>query len=124
HHVVDLVRAGVSEVLALEQDPHTQAIRQPPAFGHWSRATYVVAQERGVLAAKGRIPPGRTKRGLELLARPHQRLGHEPTPEPTEAAGGAGLAHHRPEGRRDRHRSALLPVVRTGVVTPVVGRCG
>src|SRR5207248_10183347 len=103
HHVVDLVRAGMGEVLALEQDPDAQAVRQAPAFGARRGAAGIVAQEPGVLASEPRVAPSRTERRLELLARRDQRLGNETTPELTEAARRAGLAHGRPEGRRHRH---------------------
>ena len=56
-HVVDLVRAGVVEVLALEQHPHAQLVGQPVALGQRRRPPGVVAQQVVQLGAEGRVGP-------------------------------------------------------------------
>ena len=42
-HVVDLVRAGVGEVLALEQHPHAEPLREAVALGDRRRPARVAA---------------------------------------------------------------------------------
>src|SRR6185436_15452154 len=83
--VVDLVRAGVVEVLALQPHIAANALGDPLREVERARTADVVAQqaverllERGVVA---RREPGR----LELVERGHQRLGDVPAairPEP------------------------------------------
>ena len=76
--VVDLVRTGVGEILALQEDARAaERIAEPPRFVDRRRPADVVAQqrlqpvdERGVLA-------GLEIRRLELGDRRDQRLGHE-----------------------------------------------
>ena len=74
--VVDLVRAGVVQVLALEPDVATDPLRDPLREVERARPADVVAQqvaerllERRVVA---RLEPGR----LELVERRDERLGH------------------------------------------------
>ena len=65
--VVDLVRAGVGQVLPLEQHPHPEVLGQPAALGHRGGPAGVVAQQVGVA---GPEPPDRPRRpGRPLPAR-------------------------------------------------------
>src|SRR5262249_7742118 len=74
--VVDLVRAGVVEVLALEVDGVAGRLRQPAGRVQRRRAADVVAQEPVELRAEAGIVPGLQPRRLELGQRGHERLGH------------------------------------------------
>ena len=93
-HVVELVRAGVGQVLALEQHPHAELLRQAVALGDRGRAAPVVAQQRR-RARRG--TPGRPRRRGRPVsssqAGRHQRLGDEAPAELAEPAVGPGLAH-------------------------------
>ena len=57
HHVVQFVRAGVGQVLPLEQDPHAQLLREATALGHRGRATSVVVQQVVELPVERRDRP-------------------------------------------------------------------
>ena len=61
-HVVDLVRAGVAEVLALEQDRGAAALAQPRRVVQRRRPADVVGEEARELRLEGRVaraPPRR-----------------------------------------------------------------
>ena len=85
-HVVDLVRAGMGQVLALEQDAHPQPLRQAAALGDRRGTPRVGGEQLGELGTKRRRRPGRPERVLELLEGGGQRLGHEPAAELAEPA--------------------------------------
>ncbi len=91
--VVDLVRAGVGQVLALQQDPDPELLGQPAALGDRGRPAAVVAQDAVELGPEGRVGPGVTEGRLELDAGRHQRLGDVAAAELAEPAGRAGVAH-------------------------------
>ena len=93
-HVVDLVGAGVVEVLTLQPDPTAQLLGQPQALGERRRSPRVLGQQVVQLGPECRIGPRLLERRLQLLARRNQRLGHEPTSEPAESTGRVGFAHH------------------------------
>ncbi len=115
-HVVDLVAAGVVEVLPLEQHAAAELGAEAPALGQDRRATGVVAEQVVELGPERRVGPGGRERGLELLARRHERLGDEPAAEPAEATVGAGIAHHRfvvGHGHRPQRFARLLPQAET-----------
>ncbi len=92
-HVVDLVRAGVRQVLALEEHPHAQPLGEPRALGDRRGAPAVVGQQVVELLVEGGIGPGLLEGLLEIEAGRHQGLGDEPSAEVTEAPVGTGLAH-------------------------------
>ncbi len=102
-HVVDLVRAGVVEVLALEQDAHAELLGQAVALGERRGRPGVVAQQAVELGAEDRVGPGVAERGVELDAGGHEGLGDEPAAEPAEAAGGVGVVHEGRAGIGDGH---------------------
>ena len=91
--VVDLVRAGVVQVFALEQQAQAELLGQAVAFGERRRPAGVVAQQAVELGAELGVAPRRAERALQLAARGDERLGHEPSTEPAEAAFGGGLPH-------------------------------
>ena len=93
--VVDLVRAGVVEVLALEQQAHAELAAEVVALGEDRRPAGVVAQDVVELGAERRVGPRLAERRLQLLARRHERLGHEAPAELAEAPGRRRLAHQR-----------------------------
>jgi hypothetical protein len=93
HHVVELVRARMRQVLPLEEDAHAQALRQARAFGHRRGATAVVVEQPVELGPERRVGPGVVEPLLQFQAGRHQGLRHEATAELAEAAVGARTAH-------------------------------
>ncbi len=80
-HVVDLVRARVREVLALEQHAHAEAVRQPPALGDGRRPARVVGEQIGVFGSEPVVRPRGAEIALQVLEGGYQRLRHEPAAE-------------------------------------------
>ena len=74
--VVELVRAGVVEVLALEVDGPPHALAQPPRLIQRRRPPGEVAQEQRELGPEVGGRPRLDPRRLELRERRHQRLRH------------------------------------------------
>ena len=75
--VVDLVRAGVVEVLALEDDRRAAEVRRE-ALADRDRglASDIVVEDLLELLLEGRVLLRVLVRGRELLQRSHERLGH------------------------------------------------
>src|SRR5699024_1483326 len=105
-HVVDLVRAGVVEVLALEEDPHPAGVRgELRHLGDRAGPSGVVPVQGGQPSRELGVPLGLLPRGGQVVQGSDQRLGHEPATEVTEVradhlaqhAGGlrTGLGGHR-----------------------------
>jgi hypothetical protein len=87
-HVVDLVRAGVVEVLALEQHPGAAAVLgELRDVGQRARPAGVVALQPGELLEEGRVDPHRLVGGGQLVEGRDQRLGHEPAAVGAEVPG-------------------------------------
>ena len=83
--VVDLVGAGVTEVLALQVDPGAagllaEARREVERGG----PPGVVPEEPGEARLERGVAPRPGVRALELDERGHERLGHEAAAEPAE----------------------------------------
>ena len=100
-HVVDLVRAGVVEVLALEQDPRAAGVlgraASPRSAGDGPAG--VVAQQPVELGDGTRgSPRGLGVLRVELVERGDQRLGDEPAAVSAEVA---ALSGTWPDGLRD-----------------------
>ena len=74
--VVELVRAGVVEVLALEVDRPPEALGEPPRAVQRRGPPAEVAQQPVELGAVGGVRARREPRLLQLGERRHQRLGH------------------------------------------------
>jgi hypothetical protein len=90
--VVDLVRAGVVEVLALEQDlrpAHLAA--QPLRVIDRTGPAHVMGQVAVVFGDEGRIDPGRVIGCGQLLQRPDQGLGDEAPAVAAVMPGGIGI---------------------------------
>ena len=69
-HVVDLVRAGVVQVLALEQDPGpTRVLGQPGGLGEDARPAGVGALQVVQLGRERRVGLGRAVGGVQLVER-------------------------------------------------------
>jgi hypothetical protein len=98
-HVVDLVRARVVEVLTLEDQPQAQLAAEVVALGEDRGAPRVLGVHTRQFGAERRVVPCLVERGLELLTRRHQRLGHEAAAELAEAA-----RHIRAGAQRRRDR--------------------
>ncbi len=116
--VVDLVGAGVVEVLALEVDRAPGGLAQPPGRIQRRGAADVVAQQAVQFGAKavvlGRRDPGR----LELGQRRHQRLGD------VLATVGPEPVLDRAHGATSGAAPALVPAPRTPGAWPVTLRPG
>ena len=101
-HVVDLVRARVAEVLALEEDARPAAgSRQPLGEVERRRPAGVMGEEILEPEPEAGIGATRAVGPLELDERRHERLGDEAPAEAAEVAGGV-----RERGRvqpRGRH---------------------
>jgi hypothetical protein len=95
-HIVDLVRAGVVEVLALEQDPGTAGVLgELGHLGDRAGPAGVVALQPVELGEEGRVDPHRLVGLGQLVQCGDERLGNEPPAEDAEVAGGVGPARAR-----------------------------
>src|SRR6202011_1116292 len=115
-HIVDLVRAGMGEVLALEDDPNAEALGETPALGDGRRPARVRLQEPGELATERVGSPRGSELAFELLERGDEALGHEPTAESVAEAserGGLGSGRVEMHGLTARERGHWL-VTRRG----------
>ncbi len=104
--VVDLVRTGVVEILALQEQAQTEFLTEAVALGQARRTTGVVAEHRGEFLAPFRVVPRLVEGPLELLAGRHERLGDESPAELPKTTRIIGLAHQRSCVRGDRHSSS------------------
>ena len=89
-HVVDLVRAGVVEVLALEEQPTPELLAEVVTLGQRAMAGRRSRSAACEFGPELRVRPRLAERGLQLLAGGHQCLGNEATTELAEAAGASG----------------------------------
>ena len=80
--IVDLVCAGVVQILALEEDPGVQtgflpkALGKTRSFGQWRRTAHVLLVEPGKFLMEFRIGLGLCVDAFELVKRRNQRLRH------------------------------------------------
>ena len=101
-HIVDLVRARVVEILALEEDTHAaQICRETRRLGQQGRATGVVGKQVTQTRLERLVAPQALPRRLNLFEGAHQRLGHKSAAEITEIRSGDEVlsAHHSPSLR-------------------------
>ncbi len=89
--VADLVRAGVVEVFALEQDAGAGGLGEPVRFVQRARDVGVLAQHPVELGHERRIGLGVGPGGGELVEWGDQGLGHESAAESAEMPAGVGL---------------------------------
>ena len=90
--VVDLVRAGVVEVLALEQDLRAAHLAaQAPGVVDRAGAAHVVLEVVVERVGEGRVGAGRVVGGGQFLQRPDQGLGDEAPAVAAEVSGGVGI---------------------------------
>ena len=81
-HVVDLVRAGVVEVLALEQDPGAAGVRgEPRHLGERAGPAGVVAQQPVELGVERGVDPWPRRRRSARPARPSSASGTKRPPK-------------------------------------------
>ena len=92
-HVVDLVRARVVQVLALEQQPDAEACAEVLALGERRRPAGVVAQQVVELGAERGVAPTRRGTRPRALAGGDESLGDEAPAELAEPSVGVRLAH-------------------------------
>src|SRR6185369_5777715 len=102
--VVDLVRAGVEEVFALEEDARAaELVAQALGIEERRRAADVVAQDVRQLPAEGALPAGAVVGADELVQGSHQRLRDKASAVGAEIAlrirTRTGLGHAVPPGR-------------------------
>ena len=91
--VVDLVRAGVGEVLAFQVDARAAGVRREARREiHGRGAPHVVAQQRAKFGEERRVRQGGFARGVEIQQRGHERLADVPPAERAEVAGSVGQA--------------------------------
>jgi len=90
--VVELVRTGVEQILALEINARGHAQRGRDAICAKQRRgpAGVIAEQAGERGPVGGIGAGFAKRVFQLVERRDQRLGHEAAAELSEAAAGVG----------------------------------
>ncbi len=99
--VVDLVGAGVVDVLAFEPDlGSAAALAQPPGVIQRRGATDEVAQQLVQVGLEGRIAPGRLVFGGQLVQGPRQGLRHIPPAKTAESPGRVGDLCRRPRNCR------------------------
>src|SRR4029079_7592084 len=92
---VDLVRAGVVQVLALQVDAGAiRVLLQPLRAVERGRPPHVVAGQQVESLVERRIRPGRLPGRQQLVQRSHHGLGHEAAAEVSEAAAGVGHGGH------------------------------
>src|SRR3989304_5637428 len=85
--VVDLVRPGVAEVLALEVNRRApQVVGQASGEGEWRGPTTVGGEQIAKLPPERPVASRLLPRRGELLQGGHQRLRHEPAPVRPEVA--------------------------------------
>ena len=91
-HVVDLVAAGVREILALEQHPRAAAELRPEPLrlADQGRPGGVVREQVGQLGGELRVGPRRLVLLGQLLDGRHQRLGREQAAVDAEVPGRIG----------------------------------
>src|SRR5205823_2884055 len=73
--IVDLVRSGVVEVLALEVDPMPRRLAQPRRQIQRRRTAHIIAQQPVELGVKAGVRASGGPRVLQLRQSRHQRLG-------------------------------------------------
>ena len=104
--VVDLVRAGVREILALEEQRARRCRRPPARLVERRRPADVRREQRRKRVDERRIAPARVEiRRRQLFDRRHQRLGHEPAAELAEVSARVRIA---PAEDRARASSSLI----------------
>jgi hypothetical protein len=115
-HVVDLVRPGVVEVLALEQHPRAAGVRgEARSLGEHTGPADVAAVQLVELGHEGGVGLRRAEGGVQLVKCRDERLGHEAAAVGTEPAnrvvtGGvvtAGFGCGEGDGRGAGHRAIV-----------------
>ena len=110
--VVELVRAGVHEVFALEPDLAAGELGQPLGQVQRRRAAGEVAQQAAELGLVARVAAHGDPRRLELGERGHERLGDVLAAVGAEAMLDAGLHEGDPVGHAgDPPPTGLVPAV-------------
>jgi hypothetical protein len=106
--VVDLVRASMVEILALEQHRGSDQLREARRRAEEGRATDELLQQEIVLRPEGGILAGRVVQHGEFLQRRHQRLGHVASAVDTEAPVDRALGRQRDCHASTSRKRAIL----------------
>jgi len=108
--VVDLVRAGVAEVLALEPDAGAaESRRQPARRIQRSRTADIIRQQILETALEAAVANRLAVGAFELGQRRHQGLWDEPPPEIAEISAGIGQGLHGDSDSTRTWVGLLLP---------------
>ena len=99
-HVVDLVGAGVGQVLPLQQHPDAEPAGEPVALGHGRGPAGVAGEQAGELGPEVVRRPGPAEGLLQFHERRDERLGDVAAAELTEAAPILRFGPRRPEDDR------------------------
>ena len=117
--VVDLVRAGVREIFALQPHFRAPALRQRARVRQRRRpADPAAAARREIRRGKSRIAQVAIDAGLQAIERRHERLGHVAPAERPEAAARvgivalAGCSGERRLRDRSRLRTCVIDLLR------------
>src|SRR5699024_7353499 len=125
-HIVDLVGAGVVEILTFQPHPGTTGMfGEPGRFGQQRRTARVTRQQPVELIGERRILACLLVFGRQLVQRPDQRFRHEPPPVGAEVPPGIRLMVAtlvRPHGphRLGRGQAGWDPAV-TNCVSAALG---
>ena len=84
--VVDLVRSGVRQVLALREDPQAEMLPETSQRRDGRGPTGELAQDRVVLVDEDVVAPRVGEGRFEFQARGHERLGNESSSEVPESS--------------------------------------
>jgi hypothetical protein len=102
-NVVDLVRAGVIQVFALQQQTNTELATEVVALGENRWAPRIATQQVVEFCAESRVAPCLAETNLQFLTGRYESFGHETSAELTEATGSIGLHHHAHARQSRRH---------------------
>ena len=115
HHIVDLVGAGVVQLVALEvQLGAAEMLRQPLREIERARSADIVGVKVLDILLELRIGLGMDIRGLDLENQWHQGFRDIAAPEDAEVAFGVGAGTQRVRNGGDRHRADLQGLVSPG----------
>ena len=120
--VVDLVRAGVVQIFALQVKPRAAAVRRQPLRKiQRRRPPHVIAQDRVELRLKGWVRPRRLKGRFQLNQGRHERLTHISPTELTKVPEIVRFKIHRVASsfsRQDHASRFIAPALRQRLAPP------
>src|SRR5699024_4484413 len=110
-HVVDLVGAGVVEVLTFEEDAGpTRMFCEVTGLGQWARSAGVLLEQPIEFGLEGRVLAGLVPLGGDFVESGEECFGRKTATESAVVPEGVGhrlvVAHGKSPGRRGRRRHA------------------